>query len=47
MKELVASGDGDQWFSKSTFESADENGDGDLDANELEVFMQSLERRGR
>jgi len=47
MKELLASGEGDQWFTKKTFENADENDDGDLDSIELEVFLQSLERRRR
>ncbi|MBT8445231.1 MAG: hypothetical protein HKN81_05055 [Gammaproteobacteria bacterium] len=47
IEELVASGDGSQWFSDKAFSSADENGDGDLDPDELEVLMQSLERRRR
>ena len=45
--ELIASGDGDQFFSSSAFTSADENDDGDLDPDELEVLIQSVERRQR
>lgn len=45
--ELAASGDGRQWFTDTSFASADENGDGDLDPDELEVLLQSLERRRR
>ncbi|MGB5586501.1 MAG: hypothetical protein WBN78_01930 [Gammaproteobacteria bacterium] len=45
--ELVASGDGSQWFADSDFTSADKNGDGDLDPDELEVLLQSMERRRR
>ena len=45
--ELVASGDGRQWFTDKAFESADRNGDRDLDPDELEVLLQSLERRRR
>jgi len=47
MEELVASGDGDQWFHESDFASADKNGDDDLDPGELEVLIQSMERRQR
>ncbi len=47
ISELVASGDGSQWFADSDFASADENGDGDLDPDELEVLIQSMERRRR
>ena len=45
--ELVASGDGKQWFTNKAFDSADKNGDSDLDPAELEVLLQSVERRGR
>jgi hypothetical protein len=45
--ELVESGDGKQWFTDSAFESADVNGDHDLDPAELEVLLQSMERRRR
>ena len=45
--ELVASGDGQQWFTGTAFRSADRNGDKDLDSDELEVLLQSLERRAR
>ena len=45
--ELIGSGGGEQWFTDEAFESADENGDRDLDPDELEVFMQSMERRRR
>ena len=47
LRELVASGDGSQWFQDSDFTSADKNGDGDLDPDELEVLIQSMERRSR
>ncbi len=47
VKELKASGDGQQWFPPSAFDSADVNDDGDLDPDELEVLMQSMERRRR
>ncbi|MGB5589715.1 MAG: hypothetical protein WBN31_02145 [Gammaproteobacteria bacterium] len=47
MRELVASGDGDQWFHERDFTSADKNGDDDLDPDELEVLIQSMERRQR
>ncbi len=47
MEELVASSDGDQWFHESDFTSADKNGDDDLDPGELEVLIQSMERRQR
>jgi hypothetical protein len=46
-RELAASGDGHQWLSDSDFESADKNGDGDLDPDELEVLIQGMERRQR
>ena len=45
MEELVNSGDGSQWFTDSAFNSADKNGDDDLDPDELEVLLRSLERR--
>jgi hypothetical protein len=45
--ELVASGDGRQWFTDKAFESADVNDDDDLDPDELEVLLRSLERRRR
>lgn len=45
--ELKASGDGRQWFPTSAFKSADADGDGDLDPDELEVLVQSMERRRR
>lgn len=45
--ELIESGDGQQWFTDQAFESADENGDRDLDPAELEVLLQSMERRRR
>lgn len=45
--ELVASGDGKQWFTDKAFDSADKNGDSDLDPAELEALLQSLERRRR
>lgn len=45
--ELVASGDGKQWFTDKAFDSADKNGDSDLDPSELEVLLQSIERRRR
>ena len=47
VEELVASGDGRQWFTDKSFQSADKNGDRDLDPEELEALMQSLERRRR
>jgi len=47
ISELVASGDGSQWFPDSDFTSADKNSDGDLDPDELEVLLQSMERRQR
>ena len=43
--ELVASGDGKQWFTRKAFDNADKNGDSDLDPAELEVLIQSVERR--
>ena len=43
--ELIASGDGQKWFTESSFKSADKNGDRDLDPDELEVLLRSLERR--
>ncbi len=46
-KELAASGDGNQWLSDSDFRAADKNGDGDLGPDELEVLIQSMERRQR
>ena len=45
--ELVASGDGQQWFTGTAFSSADRDGDKDLDSDELEALLQSLERRAR
>jgi hypothetical protein len=45
--ELVESGDGKQWFTNKAFDSADKNGDSDLDPAELEVLLQSMERRRR
>jgi Ca2+-binding EF-hand superfamily protein len=45
--ELVASGDGQQWFTDKAFAAADSNGDRDLDPDELEVLIRSLERRRR
>ena len=45
--ELLAAGDGNQFFTSSAFISADNNGDGELDADELEVLIQSMERRSR
>lgn len=47
ISELAASGDGDQWLPDSDFGSADKNGDGDLDPDELELLIQSMERRQR
>ena len=47
ISELAASGDGDQWLPDSDFSSADKNGDGDLDPDELELLIQSMERRQR
>ena len=47
LRELAASGDGQQWLQASDFSSADKNGDGDLDPDELEVLIQSMERRQR
>ena len=47
MSELAASGDRPDWLADSVFDSADRDGDGDLDPGELEVLMQSLERRQR
>jgi Ca2+-binding EF-hand superfamily protein len=41
------SNDDEQWFSDQAFKSADGNGDGTLNAEELEQMLQSLERRGR
>jgi hypothetical protein len=43
--ELIASGDGDQWFSDMEFDAADRNDDGDLDAKELGALVNSIERR--
>lgn len=45
--ELVASGDGQQWFTERAFNAADRNGDQDLDAAELAELVRSLERRPR
>jgi len=45
--ELLTSSDGDQFFSSSTFISADNDGDGELDPDELEVLIQSMERQRR
>ena len=45
--ELAASGDGNQWLQDSEFRSADKNDDGDLDPDELEMLIQSMERRQR
>lgn len=47
LRELAASGDGQQWLQASDFDSADKNGDGDLDPDELEVLIQGMERRQR
>ena len=47
VSELISSGDGSQWFPDRAFTSADKNGDGELDADELEVLLQSMERRRR
>lgn len=47
LEELVDSGDGQRWFQDSEFFSADKNDDGDLDPDELEVLIQSMERRQR
>ncbi|MDJ0929044.1 MAG: EF-hand domain-containing protein [Gammaproteobacteria bacterium] len=45
--ELIASGDGRQWFTGKSFQSADKNGDGELNPDELEALMQSLARQRR
>jgi len=45
--ELLAGNDGNQFFSSSTFISADNDGNGELDAAELEVLIQSVERQRR
>ena len=45
--ELLASNDGDQFFPSEAFVSAESNDDGELDADELEVLIQSIERRQR
>ena len=45
--ELLASGDGQQWFTNTAFEAADRNDDSDLDPDELELLLQSVERRSR
>ena len=45
--ELVANSDGEQWFTQKAFDSADKNGDRALNPDELEVLLQSLERRRR
>ena len=45
--ELIASGDGQQWFTNSSFKAADRNADGDLDPDELDALLRSLERRQR
>lgn len=47
ISELMASGDGSQWFHDNDFASADKDGDGDLGPDELEVLIQSMERRQR
>ena len=47
ISELAASGNGPDWLPDGVFDSADKNGDGELDPGELEVLMQSLERRQR
>jgi hypothetical protein len=47
LRELAASGDGKRWLQASDFASADKNSDGDLDPDELEVLIQSMERRQR
>ncbi len=44
---MLASGGGQAWFTGSEFDAADTNGDGDLNAGELEVLVRSLERRQR
>ena len=45
--ELIASGDGERWFSDGEFEAADVDGDGDLDGAEYALLVRSLERRQR
>jgi hypothetical protein len=47
IKELAGSGDREEWLSDNDFSSADKNSDGDLDPDELEVLIQSMERRQR
>jgi hypothetical protein len=47
VSELISSGDGRQWFPDRAFKSADKNDDGELDPDELEVLLQSMERRRR
>ena len=47
IEELAASGDGNQWLQDSDFRSADKNGDDELDPDELEMLIQSMERRQR
>ena len=46
-RELAASGDERDWLPDSDFSRADRNGDGELDPDELEVLIQSMERRQR
>lgn len=46
--ELLASGgSGQPWFSEAEFKAADRNKDGDLDPDELDALVRSLERRHR
>ncbi|NNF66591.1 MAG: hypothetical protein HKM98_03685 [Gammaproteobacteria bacterium] len=45
--ELVASGNGQQWFHKKDFMSADRDDNGELDASELALLVQAQERRQR
>ena len=43
----LAGGGRNEWLSDRDFSSADKNSDGDLDPDELEVLIQSMERRQR
>lgn len=45
--ELLANGGGQRWFTDREFDAADRNESGELDAVELELLVQSLERRQR
>lgn len=45
--ELLASGDGQRWFSSEEFNAADRDKDDALNAEELDALVRSLERRQR